>query len=101
MTIRFIVRIYRYGGDYSAMVPDLPGCVAAADTVEAVRKLMAEAITLHLELMLEAGQRIPPPRQSVKFAIDKATEEEFCTWVDAKPPRGAKIRGAPGKKVGA
>ena len=49
--MRFLVGIYHADGNYSAMVPDLPGCVAAGDTVEEVRKLIAEGITLHLELM--------------------------------------------------
>jgi predicted RNase H-like HicB family nuclease len=87
--MRFLVRIYRYGGNYSALVPDLPGCVAAADTVEEVRKLVKEAIALHVEAMQEAGQKVPKPRQSMKFAIDQSSEEEFCTWVDVALPEPA------------
>jgi predicted RNase H-like HicB family nuclease len=61
--------------------------VAAADTVEEVRQLMAEAIALHVEAMQELGQKIPKPRQSMKFAIDQSSEEEFCTWVDVSLPK--------------
>ena len=46
---------------YSAYVPDLPGCVAAARTTAAVRKLIAEAIELHVEDMRERGQKVPKP----------------------------------------
>jgi predicted RNase H-like HicB family nuclease len=46
---------------YGAYVPDLPGCVAAGDTLDEVRQLIREAIPLHLELMREHGEPIPAP----------------------------------------
>ena len=47
--------------NYSAYVPDLPGCVAAADSIQAVTQLMREAIQLHLRGMREDGDRVPAP----------------------------------------
>jgi predicted RNase H-like HicB family nuclease len=82
--MRYLVKIYRSGGNYSAEVPDLPGCVAAGRTVEKTRKRIAEAITLHLEAMRRAGENIPAPTQQIEFAIDPAGDEEFCTWVDVE-----------------
>ena len=53
--------IYEQGpNNYSAYVPDLPGCVAAGDTLEETEQLIREAIVLHLEALQEAGQPIPP-----------------------------------------
>ena len=46
---------------YSAHVPDLPGCVGAAATLEETRALMKEAIQGHLECMREFGEEIPTP----------------------------------------
>lgn len=46
---------------YSAHVPDLPGCVAAASTLDETRELMKEAIEGHLECMREFGYDIPEP----------------------------------------
>ncbi len=46
---------------YSAHVPDLPGCVAAAATLDETRQLMKEAIEGHLECMRELGYSIPTP----------------------------------------
>ncbi len=46
---------------YSAHVPDLPGCVAAAATLEETRQLMKEAIEGHLECTREFGHSIPAP----------------------------------------
>lgn len=46
---------------YGAYVPDLPGCVAVAKDLRRVKKLIAEAIELHLEGMREDGEKIPEP----------------------------------------
>ncbi len=45
---------------YSAYIPDLPGCIAAAETREEVEQLIREAIPFHLEGMVEAGDPILP-----------------------------------------
>ena len=47
--------------NYSAYLPDLPGCSATGKTVEEVRKRMREAIELHLAGMREDGLPIPEP----------------------------------------
>lgn len=54
--------------NYSAFAPDLPGCVAAADTVEEVKRLMEEGIEIHLAGMREDGDRIPEPTTLVDYA---------------------------------
>ena len=46
---------------YSAYLPELPGCVAAGETFEETKGLIAEAVELHLELMEEEGLPIPEP----------------------------------------
>ena len=45
--------------NYSAYLPDLPGCIATGNTLEEVRKRMREAIELHLAGMREDGLPIP------------------------------------------
>jgi predicted RNase H-like HicB family nuclease len=47
--------------NYSAYLPDLPGCVATGETIEEVRQRMREAIELHLAGMREDGLPIPEP----------------------------------------
>jgi len=69
------------------MVQDLPGCVAAGETVEEVRRLITEAITLHLDLMAHSGEKIPKPSQRTEFVINQdSDDEEFCTWVEVGAP---------------
>ena len=53
------------GSNYSAYVPDLPGCVATADTLEEIKQLMQEGIAFHLEGMREDGLPIPEPSTQV------------------------------------
>jgi predicted RNase H-like HicB family nuclease len=47
--------------NYSAYLPDLPGCVATGKTIEEVRERMREAIELHIAGMREDGLPIPEP----------------------------------------
>jgi predicted RNase H-like HicB family nuclease len=47
--------------DWSAYLPDLPGCVAVAKTRDEVQRLIREAIEIHLEGMREDGEPIPEP----------------------------------------
>jgi predicted RNase H-like HicB family nuclease len=61
MTIEYTVILERGPKNWSAYVPDLPGCVAAAKTREETETLIREAIELHLELMREDGDPIPAP----------------------------------------
>ncbi|MGA2715033.1 MAG: type II toxin-antitoxin system HicB family antitoxin [Bryobacteraceae bacterium] len=44
-----------------ATVPDLPGCVAVASTLDEARTLIAEAIEFHIEGMLLHGEEVPEP----------------------------------------
>jgi predicted RNase H-like HicB family nuclease len=46
---------------FSAYVPDLPGCVAAGATLDAVKASMREAIEFHLDVMREDGTPVPFP----------------------------------------
>ena len=47
------------GGGYSAYAPDLPGCVAAAQTLEETRALLEDAIEFHIEGKRLRGSQNP------------------------------------------
>jgi len=47
------------GSDYGVIVPDLPGCFSAGETMDEALKNAVEAIELHLEGMLLDGETIP------------------------------------------
>jgi predicted RNase H-like HicB family nuclease len=49
------------GSNYSAYVPDLPGCVATGQTIPEVEQRIREAIQFHIDGMREDGLPIPEP----------------------------------------
>ncbi len=54
--------IYEQGStSWGAYVPDLPGCIAVADTLEEVQARIREAVELHLDALREEGHPIPRP----------------------------------------
>ena len=59
--MRYAIVIERAEGNYSAYVPDLPGCVATGDTVEEVERELREAIQFHLDGLRQDGLPIPEP----------------------------------------
>ncbi len=61
MSRRYAVVIERGDDNYSAYVPDLPGCVATGASAEDAEREIREAIEFHLEGMREDGTPIPPP----------------------------------------
>lgn len=48
-------------GNYSAYVPDLPGCITVGETIEEIRVNIHEAVTLFLEETVKQGQCPPKP----------------------------------------
>jgi predicted RNase H-like HicB family nuclease len=59
--IEYAVVIERSPNNYGALVPDLDGCVSTGKTLEEVKANIAEAIEMHIELMREHGETVPPP----------------------------------------
>ena len=59
--MEYIAIIERGANNYSAYVPDLPGCISTGATMEEVERLIREAIEFHLEGMREDGEPIPQP----------------------------------------
>lgn len=65
--MRYAIVIENAGGNYSAYVPDLPGCIATGGTVEETEQAIREAIEFHLEGMREDGNPVPPPSSRVEY----------------------------------
>jgi predicted RNase H-like HicB family nuclease len=59
--MRYAMIIETGNRNYSAYLPDLPGCVATGKTLEEVRQRMREAIELHLAGLRKDGVPIPQP----------------------------------------
>lgn len=52
---------------YSASAPDLPGCIAAAETREETVQLMREAIPFHLDGIKLRGEAVPEPTSQLEY----------------------------------
>ncbi len=65
--MRYAVVIEKAKGNYSAYVPDLPGCVSVGDTLEEVKQNIQEALAFHLEAMREDGLPIPQPATECEY----------------------------------
>ena len=65
--MQYAIVIEKAENNYSAYVPDLPGCVATGDTLEAVEADIREAIEFHIEGMREDGDSIPLPQCKVEY----------------------------------
>ena len=65
--MRYAVVIEKGKGNFSAYVPDLPGCVAVGDTDEEIEREIQEAIEFHLEGMRADGLPIPEPSSRVEY----------------------------------
>ena len=59
--VKYTVVIEKAPSNYGAYVPDLPGCVAAGSTREAVLAEIREAIAFHIESLREHGEPVPKP----------------------------------------
>ncbi len=61
MNLEYTVIYAKGENNWSAYSPDVPGCVAAAETLEELEILFAEALRFHIEGLLEDGDTLPEP----------------------------------------
>ena len=74
--------------DYGVSFPDLPGCITADSTLEAVKVMAAEALGLHLEGMTAYGEYIPPASSAdAILAHEDASDAIAFIVVVGDPPR--------------
>lgn len=65
--MRYAVVIEKADSNYSAYVPDLPGCVATGATIKEAEDRIREAIEFHIQGMKEDGLPIPSPSSAVEY----------------------------------
>ncbi|MDO8361027.1 MAG: type II toxin-antitoxin system HicB family antitoxin [Devosia sp.] len=65
--MRYAIVIEKANENYSAYVPDLPGCIATGDSVEEIEVEIGEAIRLHVEGLIEDGLPVPEPTAIAEY----------------------------------
>ena len=66
--MRYAVIIEKADNNYSAYVPDLPGCITTGKTIEEIERNIKEAIEFHIEGLKEDGLPIPPPTTQCEYS---------------------------------
>jgi predicted RNase H-like HicB family nuclease len=64
---RYAIVVEKGQTSYGAYVPDLPGCVAAAETRSELLELIREAIEFHLDGMRGEGLPVPQPSSTAEY----------------------------------
>lgn len=64
---KYAIVVEKAEKNYSAYVPDLPGCIATGETVEETQRLLREAIALHVAGLREDGLEVPEPSSVVTY----------------------------------
>ena len=65
--MKYAVVIEKAENNFSAYVPDLPGCVATGSTLQETELQIREAIVFHLEGMRQDGLPLPEPTSAVEY----------------------------------
>ncbi|MFA7243116.1 MAG: type II toxin-antitoxin system HicB family antitoxin [Sulfuricellaceae bacterium] len=65
--MRYAIVVEKTKNNYSAYVPDLPGCVATGQTVKETENEIREAIEFHIEGLREDGLVVPQPASIVEY----------------------------------
>ncbi len=83
--LTYLVRIDKEPkSDWGASVPDLPGCVAVAKSVDGVLRRIQVAIEMHLEGLLSDGARVPPPRHRMVVEPPRRPGRTIYAWIEVE-----------------
>ena len=92
MKLTYAVVIEQTPSNYAAYAPDVPGCVSTAKNWDEMLAMIREALTVHIELLVEDGDPVPEPTMSIDDAIAhhsdalaETSEESLAEYRDAAP----------------
>lgn len=70
--------------DFGVSFPDFPGCITAGSTLDEARAMAEEALTFHVEGMLEDGEGIPEPSSLTDIMADTQNRDGVAVLVALK-----------------
>jgi predicted RNase H-like HicB family nuclease len=65
--MKYLIVIEQTASGYSAYSPDLPGCIATAETNDEIQREMTDAIAFHLDGLRKEGLAIPEPHSTSSY----------------------------------
>ena len=78
------------GSEYGVSFPDFPGCVTAGATLEEARIMAQEAVSLHIDGLMEDGETLPAASSSDEILADPNTAGSIAVLAVA-PERSSKV----------
>jgi predicted RNase H-like HicB family nuclease len=72
--------------DYGVSLPDFPGCITAGITVDEAKEMAIEALTFHIEGMIEDGEKIPAPSSLEEIMKDPDFRDGLAFLVNVPSP---------------
>ena len=80
--------------DFGVSFPDLPGCISAGRTIDEAKELAQEALSLHIQGMLEDGEEVPAPSSLEDVMADPENSDAVAFLVVSAPeskPKAVRI----------
>ena len=65
--MRYLIVIEEAKNNYSAYLPDVPGCIATGETMEEAKKNITEALAMHLQGLVEDGLLSPEAKATADY----------------------------------
>ncbi len=65
--MKYLIIIEKAKDNYSAYLPDVPGCIATGKTVDKAKKNLTEALAMHLHGLAEDGIASPEPKAKADY----------------------------------
>ena len=95
----YAVVIEQTPNNYAPYAPDAPGCISTAKTSDEMLLMIREALTVHIEFLIEDGDPVPEPTMSIDDAIAhhsealaESEEESLAKFGDAAPTISTSFR---------
>ncbi len=96
MKKRYLIVYEKAASNYGAFAPDVPGCASLGETLDETRRLMAEGLQFHLEMLAEDGDAIPEALTSNYDFAEEIPENGVChcivEWLDVEIPLASGTR---------
>jgi len=70
--------------DFGVSFPDFPGCITAGSTLEEARAMAEEALSFHIEGMIEDGEAIPSPSSLDEVMKERENRNAVAVLVEAR-----------------
>ncbi len=70
MKLTYAVVVEQTSNNYAAYAPEVPGCISTGKTWDEMLEMIQEALTLHIEFLMERGEPVPESGMSTSEAIN-------------------------------